>query len=54
VQELVAFMSENGLKFSAATSGEESAYSALYQSMLRYTLGGHSMSTMNSPFLGHR
>jgi len=54
VQELVAFMSENGLKFSAATSGEESAYSALYQSMLRYTLGGHSMSTMNSPSLGHR
>jgi hypothetical protein len=54
VRELVAFMSENGLKFSPATAGEEAAYSALYQSMLRYTLAGHSISTMNPPSPGHR
>jgi len=45
VNELVEYMSQNGLKFSPASAGEEGAYSGLYQSLLRYTLGSSSMST---------
>lgn len=45
VNELVDYMSQNGLKFSAATAGDEGAYSGLYQAFLRYTLGSNSMST---------
>jgi hypothetical protein len=51
VGELVSYMSENGLKFSPATAGEEAAYSGLYQAFLRYTLGSSSMSTTSmNPF----
>jgi hypothetical protein len=36
VKELVQNMTENGLRFAPATSGEEAAYTALYQSLLQY------------------
>jgi hypothetical protein len=47
VNELVNYMSQNGLKFAPATSGEEGAYSALYQSLLRYTLGSNAMTAVS-------
>jgi hypothetical protein len=49
VNELVDYMSQNGLKFSPATAGEEAAYSGLYQAFLRFTLGNTSMTT-TAPF----
>lgn len=45
VGDLVAYMTQTGLKFAASTAGEEAAYSSLYQSLLRYTLGNSSMYT---------
>jgi hypothetical protein len=45
VNELVDYMSQNGLKFAAASAGEEGAYSGLYQSLLRYTLGNSAMTS---------
>jgi len=41
VNEMVSYMSQNGLWFSAATSGQEAAYSSLYQALLRYTLSNN-------------
>jgi hypothetical protein len=49
VKELVAYMSANGLKFSAAVAGEESAYSALYQALLQYTVGSHVLVARRTP-----
>jgi hypothetical protein len=36
VKELVKHMSENGLRFAPAVSGEEAAYTALYQALAQY------------------
>jgi hypothetical protein len=36
VSELVAFMSEHGLKFAAAGDGDESAYTALHQALAKW------------------
>jgi hypothetical protein len=47
VTELMTYMSQNGLKFSPAISGEEGAYSALYQALLRYTLGSNAMTAVS-------
>jgi hypothetical protein len=49
VNELVDYMSQNGLKFAPAVAGGEGAYSGLYQAFLRYTLGSGSMSTTPNP-----
>jgi hypothetical protein len=49
VNALVSYMSENGLKFAPAVSGEEGAYGGLYQAFLRYTLGNNAMSSMAQP-----
>jgi len=48
VAELVADMSRQGLKFAAATQGDEAAYTALYRALVTYdvNLGGPSMRTM--------
>jgi hypothetical protein len=43
VQELIAYMSQNGLRFAPAVSGQEAAYSALYQALLQYTVGSSTM-----------
>jgi serine/threonine protein kinase len=38
VPELVQFMAQHGLKFAPATGGDEAAYSALYNSLLGYSV----------------
>jgi len=39
VGELVAYMSQKGLRFAHSIAGEEGAYSSLHQSMLKYSIG---------------
>jgi hypothetical protein len=43
VQELVQYMTQNGLSFAPACAGEEGSYNALYQSLLQYFMGANSM-----------
>ena len=38
VQQLVAYMTQNGLQFAPAVAGEDAAYDALYEALLAYTL----------------
>jgi hypothetical protein len=47
VPELVQYMAQKGLKFAPATSGDEAAYSALYNYLVGYSLqtGGQTAST---------
>jgi len=37
VEQLVAYMTQNGLSFAPAVAGEDGAYESLYQSLLAYT-----------------
>jgi hypothetical protein len=45
VKELVQFMTENGLSFAPAVSGQEPAYNALYQALLSYNIQTSAMAT---------
>jgi len=47
VAELVSHMMTNGLKFAPAASGDEAAYSALYQALRAYEGGLHQTSSSN-------
>jgi len=49
VRELVAHMTQNGLRFAPAVAGEEGAYAALFHAMLQYRLGTGSMMTTSAP-----
>ena len=52
VQELVDFMTDNGLKFAPATPGSESAYQVTHDSFVRYARAAQSSSgftSLNSP-----
>ncbi|MBY0523095.1 MAG: hypothetical protein K2R98_06835 [Gemmataceae bacterium] len=50
VEELVAYMTQNGLRFSPAIRGEEGAYSALFQSMVQYYNGSNpALYSQGSP-----
>jgi hypothetical protein len=45
VQELVQYMTNNGLTFAPAVTGEEGAYNALYQAMVSYDVRANAMAT---------
>ena len=49
VHELVQNMTEAGLRFAAATSGDEAAYMTLYQAMVHYDIDANAMhSTLST------
>jgi hypothetical protein len=55
VQELVDFMSDNGLKFAPSTSGNENAYQVTHDAFVRYARNAQSSSgfqALNAPISG--
>jgi uncharacterized protein len=55
VQELVDFMTDNGVKFAPATPGDETAYQATHDAFVRYARTAQSsagFTSMNAPIPG--